>query len=555
MFKTQPTLALDFVNGRQLDSRIKFSRSTSATRVNKLGVLETVGANVPRFDHEPADVLAPSVEYAVGAWIAPVGYDSVVTASGATVTSVGAATPNRCALLLREMKPGAEYTLQITVNSKTNGDPAFFIRDGATAGTGTTIFTGTMTELRKYTFSFAALTKNVNLLIANNDPTSSFDCTVSVVEAAKYLKRKGECKGLLIEEQRVNLIRNSSNVGATVGVIGSGGALPTNWTKGGGTGLNLEVVSVGTDAGVPYVDIGITGTSVGASSGLYLYVDGIGGATGLATGQSVAASIWTKINKKTLADAGIYSITLGVEERNSGAGYLQTGSSLTFNSSSNPYPTSLDRISVTKTLLNAATVRGNMMIFISTESGAAVDVVLRIGGAQFEVGSFPTSYIPTSGVTATRTSDQATMYSVEWVNNNEGTLVVTGSAEARAGTYPGIFNLYSNLTNYLIGFIDSNWSNWKIRRRKDSVDQYVSSPSAASLSRFAVAGSYTDSGMKISAGGNASTGVSSSGNQTGPVTAFKIGVADSFLNGHVRSITYFPVEMSHFEIKEISKAP
>src|ERR1044072_2556096 len=36
-------------------------------------------------------------------------------------------------------------------------------------------------------------------------------------------------KGFLIEEARTNSIRNNSAQGATIGVVGSGGALPTNW--------------------------------------------------------------------------------------------------------------------------------------------------------------------------------------------------------------------------------------------------------------------------------------------------------------------------------------
>lgn len=46
-----PSLNLNFVRSKKLDPRITFDRSTTATRMNSLGLIETVSANVPRFDH------------------------------------------------------------------------------------------------------------------------------------------------------------------------------------------------------------------------------------------------------------------------------------------------------------------------------------------------------------------------------------------------------------------------------------------------------------------------------------------------------------------------
>jgi len=49
----RPSLLLDFANSRSLDPRITFTRSTTATRVNERGLIETVAINQPRFDHDP----------------------------------------------------------------------------------------------------------------------------------------------------------------------------------------------------------------------------------------------------------------------------------------------------------------------------------------------------------------------------------------------------------------------------------------------------------------------------------------------------------------------
>lgn len=49
----KPVLDFDFTTISTLDSRISFSRASSATRVNANGHIETVAANRPRFNHDP----------------------------------------------------------------------------------------------------------------------------------------------------------------------------------------------------------------------------------------------------------------------------------------------------------------------------------------------------------------------------------------------------------------------------------------------------------------------------------------------------------------------
>ena len=49
----EPSLKLDFANARALDPRITFTRESVATYVGSNGLIETVGNNEPRFDHDP----------------------------------------------------------------------------------------------------------------------------------------------------------------------------------------------------------------------------------------------------------------------------------------------------------------------------------------------------------------------------------------------------------------------------------------------------------------------------------------------------------------------
>lgn len=46
-----PSLSMNFARSKTLDPRITFSRTSSATRTNELGLVEVIPANAPRFDH------------------------------------------------------------------------------------------------------------------------------------------------------------------------------------------------------------------------------------------------------------------------------------------------------------------------------------------------------------------------------------------------------------------------------------------------------------------------------------------------------------------------
>lgn len=54
---TRPSLILDFQKSEVVDPRITFTRTSSATRFNQYGVLETVANNVPRIDFNPTTLL------------------------------------------------------------------------------------------------------------------------------------------------------------------------------------------------------------------------------------------------------------------------------------------------------------------------------------------------------------------------------------------------------------------------------------------------------------------------------------------------------------------
>lgn len=226
--------------------------------------------------------------------------------------------------------------------------------------------------------------------------------------------------GLLIEEQRTNSIRNNTMQGAVAGVIGSGGSLPTNWfTFTSLTGLTREVVAVGTENGINYVDFRLSGTPGGTLPGsLTLFLESLGNIV------AAPSQVWTSSVYVKLAGGGltnISSVNIGLQARTAAGGFLAQ-----YTGSATPTGT-LTRASFTGPAMPASTERAEPIMTINFTAGVASDITLRIGLPQLELGAFATSVIPTTGSAATRNADVATMTGTNfssWYRADEGTLFV-----------------------------------------------------------------------------------------------------------------------------------
>ena len=203
--------------------------------------------------------------------------------------------------------------------------------------------------------------------------------------------------GVLVEPSRENRIRNSVLAGSTTGVIGSGGVMPTNGAFiGTATGITREVVGSGTEDGMGYVDLRISGTSSnGGFADIYFEATTQSAA---AIGNVFTASCFIKLTGGTLT--GVDDIELTMLEYNSGSTVIATqeGAHLT--------PTSTrQRFASTFTCGNASTAYSRMLLRVDTTGGATLDITLRLYQPQFELGSGATSPIPTSGAKVTRNAD------------------------------------------------------------------------------------------------------------------------------------------------------
>jgi hypothetical protein len=176
---------------------------------------------------------------------------------------------------------------------------------------------------------------------------------------------------------------------------------------------------------------------------------------------------------------------------------------------------------------------------------------------QVEAGSFPTSYIPTSGATATRAADVASIPVSEFgYNQNEGTVVVEASTASTAqtnhtdlrikdgsslplvssgsrvgGSSEGTYSLYSPNTTILVNVssVVTEGSTYKSAYRLANNDV------ALSVNGSTVA---TDTSVSFT---------------SLIAEAIEIGDGYGYLNGHIKSIKYYPRRLTNATLQELTE--
>jgi len=259
----------------------------------------------------------------------------------------------------------------------------------------------------------------------------------------------GASRGLLIEESRTNSIRNSQAGGATAGVLFSGsGVVPTNWgiSNKSTDGVTIEITSVGTESGIAYFDLKISGTPT-ATSAVYIAPEPRSQVVA-SSGQTWTSSVYLKIVAGALTNLTRQHI---IEEGDSSGNYL-IGGQVTLTPTSSSLNT--QRYSFTRTLTNASAARVRGLIGIEYTNGQQIGgsvngLTLRIAAPQLEQGAFATSYIPTTAAAATRAADSAVVTPISsFYNQSEGTLFAEVALLTTAsGTFPYSIALDDNTNN------------------------------------------------------------------------------------------------------------
>jgi hypothetical protein len=321
-----------------------------------------------------------------------------------------------------------------------------------------------------------------------------------------------QCKGLLIEEARSNLLLQSSN-------------FSTSW-----------VTDVGSCTVTSDDDISPDGTQnadklafVGTNANRYQTV------AGLTIGASYTMTVWLRVA------SGTASVSIG--NINAGVNVAQT------------VTTTWQRFTVTQTA--SATTRYPQI--------TATNVDVFAWGAQLEAGAFATSYIPTTTTSLTRNADVVSMTGTnfsDWYNQAAGAFAVSFdriaavSASFSGGQPRTLRVVNAAVTDFFILGGNSSFGEQLIGRAS-GVDT-VSIQTGVQITANTVATEcfgYAVNNFALSVNGaSAQTDVSGANPATMDVLHIGDGVtATRNINGHVRKISYWPQRITNAEVQAFSK--
>jgi hypothetical protein len=179
-------------------------------------------------------------------------------------------------------------------------------------------------------------------------------------------------------------------------------------------------------------------------------------------------------------------------------------------------------------------------------------------GAQLEVGAFPTSYIPTATVAATRAADVAVMTGTNfssWYNQSEGTLYFEGSVVGSTGADQIGLNANNN------AFTE------RVRLGKGPTTPRFTIVDDGVVQAAVNGGTWAVNAVKKLAGAYAANSIALSVDGATPLldtvatiptpTQLQIGneQLDTFLNGHIRSFKYYNTRLSNGQLQSLTAFP
>jgi hypothetical protein len=238
----------------------------------------------------------------------------------------------------------------------------------------------------------------------------------------------GECKGLLIEESRQNLLTYSEDFSNAIYSIGSGSISTNTITAPDGNITADAFIENTTSNAYHFFNQFITKAASSITYTLSIFVKSKGGRRVGLRIESGGAGVISEFNVVTGTNTAIGTYN---------SGFSNPSSSII------KYPNDWYRITLTVTS-NTSTSLFIQLYLISNTTNSSVYTGdgtsgLYLWGAQLEAGAFATSYIPTIASTVTRSVDNASMTGTNfssWYNQSEGTVYTKANSNnlANGGT-------------------------------------------------------------------------------------------------------------------------
>lgn len=182
-------------------------------------------------------------------------------------------------------------------------------------------------------------------------------------------------------------------------------------------------------------------------------------------------------------------------------------------------------------------------------------------GAQNELGSFATSYIPTTTAAVTRTADSAVMTGTNfssWYNQSEGTFVVSGDLAFPANGGSQFLTRASDNSYDNFVVLSSNATGFGAFNTASSGVFNGSAPTNVAIvanTVFKIAGAYATNDLAAAMNGNA-PGTDSSATIPLTLTQLDIGADHGGFNrigsGHIATLQYFPRRVANTQLQAMT---
>jgi len=298
------------------------------------------------------------------------------------------------------------------------------------------------------------------------------------------------------------------------------------------------------------------------------------------------SSTFKRVQQGGFTVIGDFTVSFFVKEAGRYRGYIQllgtTNASVSFNlqdgtasgvvpsrTKIEPYPNGWYRVSTSNTF-NAVEIPTVYIVMLS-DSGQTTytgdgSSGLYIWGLQVEQGSFPTSYIPTSGSTSTRTPDNASMVGENfssWFNFNQGTFfarhkVGVGRTSAGSHVYSADLNFQNRISaQYAFLGAGENLNRFRSFVRYNGTIFGDFSPDDSAIEGIFHKTSHSYSITNTTQYLNGSiVGVGTTPTGLPVPIKFEIGkymeIYD-YLNGNISQITYYPTAISNNNLESLTR--
>jgi hypothetical protein len=356
----------------------------------------------------------------------------------------------------------------------------------------------------------------------------------------------GESLGLLVEEARTNLQGNSELLTAA------------SWSL---SGVTSAASGTGPNSGNAYEITETTTTAIHSFAG-----GGVSSpfTTSVTSGSTYTGSIFLKRStidwvQLSLGSAGFGS-TLYINF-NLATGAVGNSSGCT--GTITPFANGWYRCTVTATASTTTSITNNVVVNFTNNTNTTTRAPSYAGSTankffatmgQFELGSFATSYIPTTTATATRSADVASITGANfssWYNQTAGTVFAEYRTPA-SGTR-GVVGFNNNTANERIALYTSG-TDPKLTVVDGGVTQADINGGTVTASVMAKsAGAFAVNDFALAHAGGTAVADTSGTMPTPDRVLIGADQAGNYQNGRIRRLTYWPTRLPDSTLEEITR--